>query len=407
MFDGAGRTLEKATIVVENDKIAMVEEGVRSSHTASATVINAEGKTVLPGLIDSHVHLGSDPTELNWQLAYLKQPLIPHGLLSLFAYRNAVDCLRAGFTTLRNIENPGENAGVPLRQAIQMGIVSGPRILTSGTIAATGSTIDFDKPVSLRRSPGELADGEDEVRRQVRKRVREGVDFIKTFAYGGIQDMMQPKRRLARCYTEPELVAMVDEAHAHGLKVAAHVEASEGIEMCINSGVDSIEHGFLLKDENIRAMASKGTFLVPTLSPVERLAHGNVEGSNADVTKSYTAIWRHFEEYFPHCIRAGVKIAMGTDTWREVSAVKFGGNAYELELLVRLGMTEAQALTSATGTAAELLGIDEVVGLLAPGKLADIVVVDGNPLRDITVLQHRDKIAYVLKDGKIVSSTPS
>lgn len=180
IFDGTGRIIENGRVNIEGNLITKVEE--TKSNSDNGAVINAEGMTVLPGMIDCHVHLASDPTEMNWQLAFLKQPLIDPPLLSLFAYRNAIDCLEAGFTTLRNIENPGESVGVSLKRIIEMGVLRGPKLITSGTIAGTGSSIDFDKPVSMSRTYRELADGEDEVRREVRERVRRGADFIKILA---------------------------------------------------------------------------------------------------------------------------------------------------------------------------------------------------------------------------------
>jgi len=401
VFDGTGRTIEKGSVLIQGRTISGVGELAKSDFRKDHLVIHADGMTVLPGLIDCHVHLASDPTEVNWELAFLKQPLIEPPLLALFSYRNAMDCLEAGFTTLRNMESPGENVGISLRRAIEMGIVDGPKILTSGTVTATGSSIDFDKPTSLPRATGELADGEDEVRRQVRERIRRGADFIKTFVSGGI---MEPRRIIRRNYTSRELAAIVEESHAHGLRVAAHTEGPEGIEMALDAGVDSIEHGFYLSDDNIRNMSTKGTYLVPTLSFLVRMAQGEIEGVDQIVVEKAKSILRSFEQYFPRCIKASVKVAMGTDTWRELSAVKFGGNAYELELMVRYGMTEAQALISTTANAAELLGLDDKIGTLETGKLADIVIVNGNPLQDIRILQHRDMIAYVMKEGRIVSA---
>jgi imidazolonepropionase-like amidohydrolase len=311
-----------------------------------------------------------------------------------------MDCLEAGFTTLRNIENPGESVGVSLKRAIQMSVITGPRLITSGTIAATGSSIDFDKPVSWPRISGELADGEDEARRQVRERLRRGADFIKIFASGGI---METRKLIRRNYTPREVAAIVEEAHAHGLRVAAHAEGPEGIQMVLDAGIDSVEHGFYLSDENIQSMAAKGIYLVPTLSYLVRLAQGDILGVEPVVVEKAESIAKSLSEYFPKCIKAGVKIAMGTDTWRELSAVKFGGNSYELEQMVRFGMTTSQALISTTKTAAELLGLQDEIGTLHAGKLADIVIVKGNPLEDITVLQNEERITHVIKEGRIVT----
>ena len=400
IFDGTGRTIKNGRIHIDGKMITSIE-ATNSSDSENETIIKAEGMTVLPGMIDCHVHLASDPTELNWQLAFLKQPLISPPMLSLFAYRNAIDCLEAGFTTLRNIENPGESVGVSLKRAIDMGVLRGPRLITSGTITATGSSIDFDKPVSLPRLRGELADGEDQVRREVRERLRSGVDFIKIFASGGI---MESRKNIRRNYTPREVAAIVEESHAHGMRVAAHAEGPEGIQMVLDAGVDSVEHGFYLSEENIRSIISNGTYLVPTLSFLVRLGQGEVQGAEPIVVEKAKRIIEALSKYFPQCVKAGAKIAMGTDTWRELSAVKFGGNAYELEQMVRFGMTESQALISTTKVAAELLGLLDQIGTLEPGKLADIVIVKGNPLQDITILQQKDAITCVIKDGCIVSS---
>ncbi|WP_327097629.1 amidohydrolase family protein [Nocardia vinacea] len=392
-----GQRHTSAAIVVEGNRIAAIDP---PELPARAQVIDLGELTLLPGLMDMEVNLligGPDNP------SGLPNPM--HGVQDDPVYRtlratvNAGTTLHAGFTTVRNlglmVKTGGYLLDVDLGRAIEQGWVEGPRIVAAGhAITPTGGHLDptmFQRlaphimPLSVEEG---RANGVPQVRESVRYQIKYGAEVIKISASGGV--MSHGTVAGAQQYSDEELVAIVDEAHRAGVRVAAHAHGDAGIRACIRAGVDCIEHGSLATDDTIAMMVEHGTFLVPTSYLSEGL----------DISKAAPALQKKAAEVFPRAretlrraIHAGVKIACGTDA----PAVPHGHNAKELWALVDRGMTPAQALRAATVTSAELIGVEDR-GRLAPGLLADIIAVPGDPTADISVIED---VRFVMKDGHI------
>lgn len=396
-----GQVHSPAVIVVRGEHIEAVDPVVPP---ADATVVDLGDVTLLPGLMDMEINLliggPENPTGL---------PTPMHGVQDDPVYRtlratvNARITLEAGFTTVRNlglmVKTGGYLLDVDLHRAIEQGWFPGPRIHSAGhAITPTGGHLDptmFQRlaphimPLTVEEG---IANGVDQVRHAVRYQIKYGAQLIKISASGGV--MSHSTAPGIQQYSDQELAAIVDEAHRAGLKVAAHAHGDAGIRACIRAGVDCIEHGSLATDDTIALMVEHGTFLVPTSYLSEGL----------DVSKAPPALREKAATVFPQAramlgraIEAGVKIACGTDA----PAVPHGDNAKELWALVDRGMTPAQALRAATLTSAELLGVTDR-GTLAPGLLADIIAVPGDPTRDITRTQH---VTFVMKGGVVHKNT--
>ncbi|MFI6365161.1 amidohydrolase family protein [Nocardia sp. NPDC050630] len=392
-----GQRHTPAVIVVEGNRIVAIDP---PELPAGAQVIDLGELTLLPGLMDMEVNLligGPDNP------SGLPNPM--HGVQDDPVYRtlratvNAGTTLRAGFTTVRNlglmVKTGGYLLDVDLGRAIEQGWIEGPRIVAAGhAITPTGGHLDptmFQRlaphimPLSVEEG---RANGVPQVRESVRYQIKYGAEVIKISASGGV--MSHGTVAGAQQYSDEELVAIVDEAHRAGVRVAAHAHGDAGIRACIRAGVDCIEHGSLATDDTIAMMVEHGTFLVPTSYLSEGL----------DVSKAAPALQKKAAEVFPRAretlrraIHAGVKIACGTDA----PAIPHGHNAKELWALVDRGMTPAQALRAATITSAELIGVEDR-GRLAPGLLADIIAVPGDPTADISVIED---VRFVMKDGHI------
>lgn len=300
-----------------------------------------------------------------------------------------------GFTTLRDVGDVGDVA-VSLRDAINTGIVAGPRILASGpNFTATGGSGDY-MPDWLTRTDVEtrVIDGVEGVRKAVRRNVKHKTDWIKffatgTFGDGGDQD-----------FTDEEMSAICDEAHRKGKYVCAHACFEKGTLAAVNAGVDTIEHGSRLDQEIIDAMLERGTVLVPTIYIFQAIVDdGPAQGMRPSAVAAAKATLERHVESFRNAREAGVPIAMGSDCGNAVTP--HGANAIELELMVRYGMTEMEAISSATSGAAAALRISDETGTIEPGKSADIIVVNGDPLADIAILKDRNKIEMVMKEGAI------
>ncbi|MEV4235733.1 amidohydrolase family protein [Nocardia sp. NPDC049737] len=392
-----GQRHTSAVIVVEGNRIAAIDP---PELPAGAQVIDLGELTLLPGLMDMEVNLligGPDNP------SGLPNPM--HGVQDDPVYRtlratvNAGTTLHAGFTTVRNlglmVKTGGYLLDVDLGRAIEQGWIAGPRIVAAGhAITPTGGHLDptmFQRlaphimPLSVEEG---RANGVPQVRESVRYQIKYGAEVIKISASGGV--MSHGTVAGAQQYSDEELVAIVDEAHRAGVRVAAHAHGDAGIRACIRAGVDCIEHGSLATDDTIAMMVEHGTYLVPTSYLSEGL----------DVSKAAPALQKKAAEVFPRAretlrraIHAGVKIACGTDA----PAIPHGHNAKELWALVDRGMTPAQALRAATVTSAELIGVEDR-GRLAPGLLADIIAVPGDPTADISVIED---VRFVMKDGHI------
>jgi imidazolonepropionase-like amidohydrolase len=393
----AGEVRSPAVVVVEGNRIVAVDP---ATTPPDATEIDLGDVTLLPGLMDMEVNLLIGGPETPTGL-----PTPMHGVQDDPVYRtlrgtlNARTTLMAGFTTVRNlglmVKTGGYLLDVALSRAIDNGWVEGPRMVCAGhAIAPTGGHLDptmFQKlaPGIMPLGPEEgIANGVPEVRKAARYNIKYGAGLIKISASGGI--MSHSTAAGAQQYSDEELAAIVDEAHRAGLKVAAHAHGDSGIRACIRAGVDCIEHGSLASDDTLQMMIDHGTFLVPTSYLSEGL----------DVSKAHPALQAKAAEIFPiarrtlsKAIAAGVKIACGTDA----PAIPHGANAKELWALVDRGMTPMQAIRAATVMSAELIGVEDR-GRLAPGLLADVIAVEGDPSTDITALHD---VRFVMKDGRI------
>jgi imidazolonepropionase-like amidohydrolase len=389
-----------STIIVRGGRIAEIVSG-HQAPPAGATLIDLKDRFVLPGLIDSHVHLDSDAGGT----ASLVEGVTDTPARA--AYRtlgNARKTLMAGFTTVRNLGD-GSGATLALRDAIASGELLGPRILDAGkSISTTSGHMDSTLSLSedLHGSIGQenLCDGPESCRRAVRMQIRRGVDVIKIATTGGVNSRIGAG--LGRQAFDDEVKALVDTAHLYGKKMAVHAHGADGVNAALAAGADSIEHGTMLDDESIRLFKKAGAWYVPTLSTVngylERLA-ANPNAYPPDVLEKVkwriSVTGRSLEKAYP----AGVKIAFGTDA----GVSKHGRNADEFELMVKHGMSASAAIEAATVNAARLLGVDKEAGSLEPGKAADIIAVTGDPTRDVTVLK---RVGFVMKGGVVAKSNP-
>jgi len=389
-----------STIVIRDGRIVDVRGGLLDTTVAEfagAKVIDLRDKYVLPGLVDSHVHLTSDTGGV---LSQLEEVQLSPAAKAYNALTNAQKTLAAGFTTVRNL---GDRDGVTLalRDAIRDGQVVGPNIVDAGTSISTTSghmdpALGFrdDLRGALDRHEN-LCDGADACRRAVRLQVARGVDVIKIATTGGVNSRIGAG--LGQQMFADEVRAIVETARLYGKKVAVHAHGQDGVKIALAAGVDSIEHGTTLDDECLELFRKSGAYYVPTLATV----NGYLERIAADPNAYSPAVrakvdWRIriTGESLRKAVPKGVKIAFGTDA----GVSKHGRNADEFELMVKNGMTPMQALEAATVNAADLLGLAADVGTLEPGKRADLVAVDGDPLRDVTVLK---RVPFVMKDGAV------
>jgi imidazolonepropionase-like amidohydrolase len=389
----SGRMLTNQQIVIEGDKIVSV--GPATTPPAGARVIDLSHSTVLPGLIDAHVHLTGDNTKLGYEELGVS---IPREALT--GAKNAKITLEAGFTTVRNVGASGFS-DVALRDAINDGDVPGPHMLVSGPpLGITGGHCDENLlPSEFHYSAEGVADGVAAVQHKVREDIKYGADVIKFCATGGV--MSKGDDPNAAQYTQEEIKAIVADAHRLGRKVAAHAHGAQGVTWASDAGVDSIEHGHLMDDNAITTLKKNGTYLVPTLYLTEWWSD-NMEKIHApDYLKSkMKMVSLTSEKNAQKAMQAGVKIALGTDA----AVYPHGLNAHELAVYVKLGMTPLQAIQSATLTDADLLGWSDKVGSIEAGKWADIIALDGDPLQDITTLQH---VKFVMKSGQIFKNEAS
>ena len=389
----AGTLVEPGDVLVEAGRIVDVSPGAVPDGTVE---VHLGDVTLLPGLMDMEVNLlMGGPDHESPLVAVQDDPAVK----LLRAVANCRRTLRSGFTTVRNlglfVQTGGILLDVALMKAVDRGWIDGPRIVPAGhAISPTGGHLEptmFQAlgphvlPLTVEEG---VADGVDQVRRAVRYQIKYGARLIKVCASGGIMSHTGPAG--AQQYSREELATVVDEAHRAGLRVAAHAHGDDGIRTAIDVGIDCIEHGSLMSDETLQLMIDRGTFLVPTTY----LADG------MDVSRAAPELQAKAAEVFPkakatvsRAIERGVKIASGTDA----PAIPHGRNAKELIALVDRGMSPAQALRAPTTLAAALIDVQDR-GRLAPGLLADIIAVDGDPLADITATE---RVRFVMKDGEV------
>jgi imidazolonepropionase-like amidohydrolase len=386
-----GRLLSDQTLVIEDGKVLSVTASSETKAPADAVRIDLPNATVLPGLIDAHTHLTMDQNFGYERLALS----IPRQ--TLIGAKNARLTLQAGFTTVRNVGAAGYS-DVALRDAINAGDVPGPRMLVSGpALSITGGHCDNDLlPFEYHATSDGVADGIPAVQHKVRENIKYGSDLIKVCATGGVLSKGDDPQ--ASQYTLEEMKAIVADAHRLGRKVAAHAHGAQGILWASQAGVDSIEHGSYIDDAGIAEMKKNGTYLVPTLY----LGDWFLENAERNHVPDFLlgkakAVMPAARKNIAHAFASGVKVAFGTDA----AVYPHGLNAHEFAVMVKLGLTPLQAIQAATLNAADLLGWPGKVGSLEPGAWADIVAVDGNPLKDVTTLEH---VKFVMKGGDVVKN---
>jgi imidazolonepropionase-like amidohydrolase len=395
LIDGAGRAARSnVSIVVDQGRIVDVVNG-KTDAGAGDEVIDLSQHTVLPGLMDMHVHLTGELS----RNSFLEEFTLNPSDVAFHATAYARRTLLAGFTTVRNVGDDGMTT-VSLRKAITAGYVVGPRIYTAGkTIATTGGHADPTTGYcdALMRDPGPregVINGADEARKAVRQRYKEGADMIKITATAGV--LSQARSGDNAQFTDEELAAIVETAKDYNFTVAAHAHGAEGMLRAVRAGVNSIEHGSYMNDEIMSLMKKKGTYLVPTLLAGATVSErAKEEGFLQPIVKPKAErIGAVIQATFARAYKSGVPIAFGTDTG--VSA--HGENAREFELMVQAGMPAMEAIKAATFHGAKLLRIENDLGTVEKGKIADLIAVQGDPVQNIALLKD---VKFVMKDGVV------
>jgi imidazolonepropionase-like amidohydrolase len=384
-----GELRANQAIVIEGDKIAQIAPSSEVVAAPGDTTIDLPNATLLPGLIDMHTHLTFELSSLSYE--GLK---ISTAREALHGARNARRTLEAGFTTVRNL-GAKDYADIALRDAINDGDVIGPRIVASGpAMGITGGHCDENLlPPAFHFEGGGVADGVEAVQHKVREIIKYGADVIKICATGGVLSKGDDPN--ASQYTLEEMKAIVADAHRLGRKVAAHAHGAEGVRWASEAGVDSIEHGHLMDDAAIATLKKNGTYLVPTLFLGEYMEKNMDRSDVPEYSKQKMRdVIAAMRKNTGKAFAAGVKVAFGTDA----AVYPHGLNAGEFHVYVSLGMTPLAAIQTATINASDLLGPKFLVGSLDPGRLADVIAVDGDPTKDVTILEH---VKFVMKAGTV------
>lgn len=402
LIDGHGRDpLPKGAVLVKDNQIQAVgRKADLRLPDADITMLDAGGGTILPGLIDTHVHFVFEEINL---MRMMNTPFSLNYYLAIDRMRRTVE---AGITSVRD----AGGADLGMKQAVAQGLVLGPRMQISITaLSITGghgdswlpSGLDFGLLQEVPGRPSGICDGVEDVRKKVREVLRAGADVIKVCSTGGVLSPTDHPEFTQ--FTEEELAVMVQEAaYRRGLKVMAHAQGAEGIKNAVRAGIHSIEHAIFLDEEAIELILEKGTFVVPTLlAPIAVLEIAEATGAMPEwgVQKARETVEIHGES-IAGAYQAGVKIAMGTDA----GVMKHGTNLRELGLMCNVGMTPMESIVATTKVAAECLGWQDRVGTLEAGKLADLIISRTDPLADIRSLEDEGNIALVMLDGRVVKN---
>lgn len=383
LIDGTGRDIiENVNILVENGVIKKIGKDIKVENDFE--LIDLEGKYIMPGMIDCHVHSFVETSGRINPMETMNNPVF----LTAIAMKNLESLLRSGVTYIRDV-GAINGYDIKLRELLKSGYINGPGMQCSGqVITMTGGHMHYI---------GREADGEDEVRKAAREAIKMGADFLKLAVSGGV---LTPGNDITSYqYNEDEIAVAVIEAHKAKRKVAVHAHSVMSIKNSLIAGVDSIEHGSLMDDQCIEMMVQKGTYLVPTLKASYSIIKVG-ENDSFSGKEGYEKAIMLFDKQkanFKKAYEAGVKIAMGTDSG--VPGNKFGESAVELELMVQCGMKEIDAIKASTKTSSELMGINKEYGTIEEGKFADLIILDKNPLKDIKVIQ---KPMSVYKHGLLV-----
>lgn len=394
LIDGKGdKAIERMTIIVEGKTIAQVKKGF-ASPSQHDVLIDLKDHTVLPGLMDMHVHLEGQSSPKSYLNRFTKNKADVAYDAAVYAERT----LMAGFTTVRDLGGSGVN--ISLRNAINAGKVPGPRVYTSGkAIGTTGGHADptngYREDLAGDPGPKEgVINGPYDARKAVRQRYKNGADLIKITATGGVLSVA--KDGSGPQFTGDELAAIVETAQEYGMITAAHAHGAEGMKRAVKAGITSIEHGTMMTPEVMELMKSYGTYYVPTISAGKFVAEkAKQEGYYpALVVPKAIAIGPQVQDTFAKAYKAGVKIAFGTDA----GVFPHGENGKEFGYMVEAGMSPMEAIKSATMISATMLGIQNDTGTIEPNKWADLVAVEGDPIQDISLME---KVSFVMKEGKV------
>ena len=392
MLDGVSKSTQgPVTVTISGGRIKSVESGTHD--VPGAEVIDLGDATLLPGLIDVHKHMGPPQTGMN---VFQTRLTISRTEIAIGATAMARKLLEEGFTTVRNMGSP-DGLDLYLKRSIDRGWAAGPRIFVSlEPLGPSGGHSDprngIDPAWTDADWGGSVIDGPIDAMKQVREHKRRGADLIKIMPSGGVLSIGDDPK--VQTMTNEEIKAVIDTAHNLGMKVAAHAHGKEAIDNAVKLGIDSIEHGTYADSESFKLFIEHGTYLVPTLLVAEQVyqtALKHPERLNPSSAQKAIEVTPHMKSMFAGAYKAGVKIAFGTDTSR-------GVNAHEFTLMVDAGMSPADAIMTATHNAADLLGVSADAGSIQPGRYADLIAVKGDPLQDITRMEHVD---WVMKDGTV------
>ncbi|QYU68840.1 amidohydrolase family protein [Leptolyngbya sp. 15MV] len=391
VVDAASQPRGQSSVIVTDGRIVAVEDGFVAV-PEGARVGRLEGKTLTPGLVDLHVHLTGDPGGDFW-----KETVEPDEWGVVIGAKNARLTALAGFTTVREAGS-AQHTAFSLRRGTAGGLVPGPRIVAAGpAIAIVGGHADtngFRPEINEVLSSGYTCTGAVECAEKVRRASQNGADVIKITAPGGV--LSQQGRGLEAHFTSEEMKSIADTAHSLGLKVMAHAHGARGIEAAARAGIDTIDHGTYIDAAAMRAMRENGTVLVPTLMAFQGISERLGKGIYTPVVEEKVrAVAERARVFMGEAHRAGVRIAFGTDS----GVYEHGRNAQEFRLMIGQGMTSRQAFASATTVAAEVLGMANEIGRIAPGYSADLIAVEGNPLEDATVFE---KVDWVMVRGRVI-----